>query len=369
MAEERGKARTRVAVVFGGRSSEHAISCISAGSVLAALDRDRFDVVPVGITPGGRWVLEADDSQRLRLVDGVLPAVDPSGAEVVLRAGGELVTLADGVVQAIDVVFPVMHGPWGEDGTVQGLLELMGVPYVGSGVFASAAGMDKAHMKAMLASAGLPIGPYEVVTARQWAADETGCLSRCSALLAAQGGSLFVKPARAGSSVGISRITSKDALREAVAQAHLHDPKVVVEAGIEGGREVECAVLVDESGPRASVCAEIVVGGNHDFYDFEAKYLDDAAELIVPASLPPGVQERVQQLAIEAFEALDCEGLARVDFFVLPDGSAVVNEVNTMPGFTSISMYPRMWSATGVDYPALVAALVDDALRRGTGLR
>jgi D-alanine-D-alanine ligase len=365
-------------VVFGGRSSEHAISCISAGSVLRALDRSRYDVVPLGITPSGRWVLAPDDPERLAITAGVLPAVDPAGEAVALsvdptRPGlvprGEADVSA--VLGAVDVVFPVLHGPWGEDGTIQGLFELAGVPYVGSGVFASAAAMDKGHMKALFAAAGLSQAPYVVLTDRDWATDRAGSLARVRKL----GSPVFVKPARAGSSVGISRVAADpDAgsgeVEEAVEQARRHDPRVVVEAAVVGAREVECGVLVDAGGvPRASVCAEIVVREGHEFYDFEAKYLEDAADLVVPAALPETVADRVRAVAIEAFEALACEGLARCDVFVLPDGDVLVNEVNTMPGFTSISMYPRMWAASGVELPELVHRLVQDALRRGTGLR
>ena len=364
--------RLRVAVVFGGRSSEHAISCISAGSVLRALDRDRYDVVPIGVTPEGRWVLEADDPDRLALRDGEFPAVDAAATSIVLAGDptvADLHVLEPGDVPRtlgeVDVVFPVLHGPFGEDGTIQGLLELAGVPYVGSGVYASAAAMDKAHMKAAFRAADLPVGPYEVLTDRQWRQDPDACLSRVERL----GLPVFVKPARAGSSLGITKVSSSEGLAPAIAAAREHDPKVVIEAALEGMREVECGVLVDEDGvPQASVCAEIRVFGDHEFYDFEAKYLD-SAHLDVPADLPPDVGERVRALAVAAFEALDCEGLARADFFVGADGSVVINEVNTMPGFTSISMFPRMWAAAGVDYPELVDRLVRDALRRGTGLR
>ncbi len=367
-----GQRRLKVAVVFGGRSSEHAISCISAGSVLAALDRDRYDVVPIGITPEGRWVVERDEPERLRITEGQLPAVDASGHHVVLsgdpthrglvvRDGVE----AAGVMRDVDVVFPVLHGPWGEDGTIQGLLELAGIPYVGSGVFASAAAMDKGHMKAVLAAAGLEVGPYQLITARQWSDDRAGVLQRLGALTMP----VFVKPARAGSSVGITRVTDPAGLAEAIDAARAHDPRVIVEQGFVGIREIECGVLDGPDGPVASTSAEIVVREGHEFYDFDAKYLDDAVDLIVPADLPPHVEQAVRRQAVAAFEALTCEGLARVDFFVTVDGRAVVNEVNTMPGFTSISMFPRMWQASGMTYPELVDHLVRDALRRGTGLR
>jgi len=365
--------RIRVAVVFGGRSSEHAISCVSAGSVLRALDRERYDVVPVGVTPDGRWVLEADDSDRLRITDGKLPAVDATGTSIVLAADPTRPDLevheAGDVPRSlgtVDVVFPVLHGPYGEDGTIQGLLEMAGVPYVGSGVLASAAAMDKGAMKTMFAQAGLEQAPYVVIPDRAWRRDRARVLDAVTAL----GLPVFVKPARAGSSLGITKVKDSTEVEAAIEQARTHDPRVVVEASVEGAREIECGVLVDAEGdPQASVCAEIVVHGAHEFYDFEAKYLDDAADLVVPADLPAEVSERVRALAVRAFESLGCESLARCDFFLTTDGRVLVNEVNTMPGFTSISMFPRVWAESGVTYPELVDRLVADALRRGTGLR
>jgi len=356
-------ARTRVAVVFGGRSSEHAISVVSAGCVLAALDPERYDVLAVGITPDGRWVLPPE-GQRMAIEAGRLPAVE-SGTALALPAGtGELVVLPPGEVPrtlgAVDVVFPLLHGPYGEDGTLQGLLELLGVPYVGSGVFASAAAMDKAHMKTLLRAAGLPVGPYAVVRP----GDDP--LALCAGMRLP----LFAKPARGGSSLGISRVTAWSELAGAVAAAAAHDPKVVVEQGVPG-REVECGVLGGLPGepPQASVPAEIRVTPGRAFYDFEAKYLDDATELSVPADLPAATAGEVRRLALAAFAALDCAGLARVDFFVQPGGDVVVNEVNTMPGFTPTSVFPRVWAASGVAYPALVDRLLQLALAGGTGLR
>jgi D-alanine-D-alanine ligase len=359
--------RTRVAVVFGGRSTEHAISCVSAGSVLAALDRDRYDVVAVGITPEGRWVLAPDDPAQLAIAGRELPAVkdgpavalpgDPTVGLVALEEPGAL-------LGAVDVVFPVLHGPYGEDGTVQGLLELAGVPYVGSGVLASAAAMDKAVAKPLLRAAGLVVADAVVVRRRRWRADPAGCAHDVAAL----GWPVFVKPARGGSSIGISRVTGPEGLAAAVEEALRSDPKVLVEAAVTG-REVECGVLDGPDGPEASVPAEVRVVGDHEFYDFEAKYLDSATELDVPADLPAEVAERLRSQALAAYEALDCEGLARVDFFVADDGALTVNEVNTMPGFTPTSMFPRMWAASGLDYPALVDRLLQSALRRGTGLR
>ena len=360
--------RIRVGVVFGGRSSEHAISCVSAGSVLRALDRDRYDVVPIGVTPDGRWVLEADEPDRLRITGGHLPSVDAAGASLVLAGDPTRREIAvhapgdvPGTLAGVDVVFPVLHGPFGEDGTIQGLLEMAGVPYVGPGVFASAAAMDKEFTKKLLAAEGLEVGRYTVVRRGS---------TICSADVTDLGLPVFVKPARGGSSVGITKVKAAEDLVAAIEEARRHDPRVVVEASVEGAREIECGVLVDAGGePQASVCAEIVVHGDHEFYDFEAKYLDDAADLVVPADLPVDVASRVRELSVRAFDALGCEGLARCDFFIAADGRVLINEVNTMPGFTPISMFPRVWAQSGVDYPVLVDRLVADALRRGTGLR
>jgi D-alanine-D-alanine ligase len=365
--------RIRLAVVFGGRSTEHAVSCVSAGSVLAAVDRDRYDVVPVGISREGRWVLAADEPDKLAIIGGRLPEVESSGSAVVLTGDPThrgLTVHEPGAVPVelgeVDVVLPLLHGPYGEDGTLQGLLELAGVPYVGSGVFASAAAMDKGHMKALLQAAGLPVGRYAVVTPRDWDTDRAAVRETVAAL----GYPVFVKPARAGSSVGITKVHAPDGLDAAVDEARTHDLRVVVEAAVEG-REIECGVLegLDGGVPEASVPAEVVVGGDHEFYDFAAKYLpDEGTELVVPAELPEDVAGEVRDLAVRAFEALSCEGLARVDFFVGHDGRVVVNEVNTMPGFTPVSMFPLKWKATGLDYPALVDRLVQTALRRPPGL-
>ena len=366
--------RISVAVVFGGRSTEHAISCVSAGSVLRALDRDQFDVIPVGITTEGRWVLAPDEPARLAITAGRLPAVADEGVVVVLAGdptNRDLVVQAPGEVPstlaAVDVVFPLLHGPYGEDGTIQGLLELAGVPYVGSGVLASAAAMDKAMAKPLLAAAGLVQAPYVVVTDRAWTVDEPAVLHRIQDSLRLP---VFVKPARAGSSVGIARVSAWSELPKAIESAREHDPKVVVEQGVEG-REIECGVLEREDGlgPEASECAEIIVKGDHEFYDFDAKYLDDVTDLRVPADLPPAIREAIRASACAAYDALGCEDYARVDFFVTGDGQVVINEVNTIPGFTPISMFPRMWAASGIEYPQLVERLIRSALRKGVGLR
>lgn len=355
--------RTRIAVIYGGRSSEHSISCISAGAIRRALDPSRYEVLPIGITRDGGWYVQSTDPSELRIIDGVLPEVAVTNQPVTFHADP---TQVDALLDTIDVVFPVLHGPYGEDGTVQGLFELAGIPYVGSGVLSSAVAMDKGYMKALFSAAGLGVGPYVVITDQQWRTDESACRARIAKL----GFPLFVKPARAGSSQGITKVHSAAELDAAIAEARKHDPRLVIEAGIDGVREIECAVMVDAEGiARASRCAEIIVRSGHEFYDFAAKYLEDAADLVVPAEIPEEVEAHMRELAIVAFDALGCEGLARVDFFLLPDGSVVVNEVNTMPGFTPISMFPRMWDVSGMGYELLVDSLVTDALRRGTGLR
>ena len=368
--------RPRVAVVFGGRSSEHAISCITAGSVLNAIDAERYDVVPIGITSEGRWVLESGDPERLALKSAdALPQVDASRASVALSnedGSSQLVVHEPSSVPRtlgeVDVVFPLLHGPWGEDGTIQGLLEMAGVRYVGAGVLASAVGMDKHYMKVVFQAQGLPVLPYAVITPRQWETDPAACREAVGAL----GYPVFVKPCRGGSSIGISKVHDASELDDAIEEARSHDPKVLVEAAAVGGREVECGVIQGLGGepPEASVVAEISIDSSHEFYDFAAKYLpEEHTELAVPADLPDRVAKRIRDLSVQAFEALSCEGLARVDFFVLSDDRVVINEINTMPGFTPSSMFPRMWAASGLDYPALVDRLIQLALERGTGLR
>lgn len=363
-------------MVFGGRSSEHAISCVTAGSVLAAIDREQYDVVPVGIATDGRWVLESGDSDRLRLESADrLPSVDGDRASIALARAADSTDLVvtepaepPRTLGEVDVVFPLLHGPWGEDGTIQGMFEMAGVRYVGAGVLASAISMDKVFMKIVLAAAGLPVVPGVVVTATEWGQDPQRCRERAGAL----GYPLFAKPARGGSSIGISKVHDAAELDDAVAEALRHDPKVLVEVAAVGAREIECGVLQAlDGGPETSLPAEVRVGGDHEFYDFAAKYLpEEHTQLDVPAVLPDGVAEELRALSARAFEAVGCEGLARVDFFFHEsDGSLVVNEINTMPGFTPTSMFPRMWAATGLDYPALIDRLLKLALARGTGLR
>ncbi|PNE38768.1 D-alanine--D-alanine ligase family protein [Streptomyces noursei] len=378
MSSETSSHKPRVAVVFGGRSSEHGISVVTAGAVLAAIDRDKYDVLPIGITPDGRWALTADDPARMAITDRTLPSVadlaeggdgtvvlsaDPTSREVVYSEPGAVPK----ALGEVDVVFPVLHGPYGEDGTLQGLLELSGVPYVGSGVLASAVGQDKDYMKRVFSSFGLPVGPYEVIRPREWENDPAAARRKIVDFAGEHGWPLFVKPARAGSSMGISKVDDLAGLDEAIEEARRHDPKIIVESLLRG-REIECGVLEFEDGPRASVPAEIPPVTAHDFYDFEAKYIDSAAG-IVPAPLTPGQTAEIQELAIAAFEAASCEGLVRADFFLQDNGEFVINEINTLPGFTPISMYPRMWQESGVSYPELIDRLLRAALGRPTGLR
>ncbi|MEV4542409.1 D-alanine--D-alanine ligase family protein [Micromonospora echinaurantiaca] len=360
--------KTRVAIVFGGRSPEHGISCVSAGSVLGALDPDEFEVVPVGITRSGQWVLTSGDPSQLAINSRRLPEITAeSGTDIVLRAdptGNGLMVLdpTEGprALADVDVVFPVLHGAYGEDGTIQGMLEMAGIPYVGANVFASAAAMDKEFTKKLCAVEGIPVGPYAVLRNGMTLSEEDK---------QRLGLPVFVKPSRAGSSFGITKVDDWADLDAAVATARQIDPKVLVEGAIVG-REIECGVLEGEAGgaPEASVLAEVRVVADHDWYDFEAKYLDDACEYDIPAGLPDRVTRQVQEYAVRAFTALDCAGLARVDFFVTPELDVYLNEINTMPGFTPTSMFPRMWAASGLEYPKLVDRLIRTALTRGVGL-
>jgi D-alanine-D-alanine ligase len=372
---ESNQSRPRVAVVFGGRSSEHSVSCATAASVLAAIDPEAYEVIPVGISTEGKWVLEATDADRLAITVGKeLPEVDGKRAAVALTGGSasELVVTEPGQVPSrlgeVDVVFPLLHGPWGEDGTIQGLFEMAAVRYVGAGVLASAVGMDKHYMKLVLQAHGLPVLPYAVIRDRDWRRDPSACEETVRAL----GYPVFVKPARGGSSLGISKVLDPAELVEAVEHAREYDPKVLVEPAAAGAREIECGVLGSLAGgdPEPSVVAEILVDDTYEFYDFEAKYLgEEHVDLKVPASLPPDIETQVRELSVRAFEAIGSEGLARVDFFYLPNADVVINEINTMPGFTPRSMFPRLWAASGLDYAALVDRLLQLALHRGTGLR
>ncbi|HEV7168706.1 MAG TPA: D-alanine--D-alanine ligase family protein [Micrococcaceae bacterium] len=374
--ENNGIRKPRVAVLFGGRSSEHAVSCVTAAGVLGAMDKSKYDVVPIGIAKTGQWVLADGEVAQWSLSAGTMPEVEPSAQSVTLAEMGgshQLVVTAPNQVPlelgSVDVVFPLLHGPFGEDGTIQGLLELSDTRYVGAGVLASAVGMDKHFMKVVFADAGLDVGPYIAVTDRQWTNDPQAVRDSVAAL----GFPVFVKPARAGSSMGISKVDSPEQLDAAIAEARKHDLKLVIEAGILG-REIECAVLEGRGSdaPRTSMPGEIVVtdSSHHAFYDFTAKYVqDNAVALSCPADLPAEATAQVRALAAQAFDAVGAEGLSRVDFFYTPEGELIINEINTMPGFTPKSMYPQMWAASGLSYPELIDELIQLALNRKTGLR
>ncbi len=385
--------KIRVAVVFGGRSSEHSISCASAAHVLPALDPARYDVVPIGIARDGRWLQISADPGRLAIGrGGELPSVDAlatAGTEIAARPGGAsggLTVLSPGDVPrdlgAVDVVLPLLHGAYGEDGTIQGLLEMTGARYCGAGVFASAAGMDKEYMKLIFTAHGLPIGPYVVVRDRDWAAAPAEAHGAPGAVTAGPerkrvlddiselGWPVFVKPARGGSSVGTSKARGAAELEHAIEAAREHDPKVLVEAAIDG-IEIECAVLEGTGGgpAEASVPGQVIVGGGADFYDFEAKYLADETSMVIPAPIPDPAIAEVRRLASAAFDAISCEGLARVDFFYTPAGRVLVNEINTMPGMTPASGFPKMWAATGLALPQLMDRIIQTALSKRPGLR
>jgi D-alanine-D-alanine ligase len=354
--------RRRVAVLFGGRSAEHEVSCISARSVIDALDPDRFEVIPIGITRAGRWH-RLSGPPPLPAETGRMPEVtEESGMAVELAGEGmdsELVALDRSSRQPIDVVFPVLHGPFGEDGTIQGLLELAGIPYVGAGVLGSALGMDKEVQKRLFREAGLPVGPFEAVHERDWTDDPDSVVAAAEAL----GYPVFTKPTTLGSSVGVSKVGDAGDLGAGLDEAFRYAREAVIEKAASGARELECSVLGNDD-PVASVAGEIVPEG-HAFYDYEAKYLDEhGARLVIPADLEPRVLEDVQRLAVAAFGALKCAGMARVDFFLLGKDELWLNELNTIPGFTSISMYPKLWEASGLSYGELVERLLDLAVER-----
>jgi D-alanine-D-alanine ligase len=373
--------RLRVGVLYGGRSGEHEVSLASAAAVMANLDRKRYEPVPIRIEKDGRWALAerpptavsaADVIEQARL-DAARPARTGREVHFVARPSEERILSIDrdasergdslerAVVTGLglDLIFPVLHGPYGEDGTIQGLLELANVPYVGAGVLASAVGMDKAMMKVVFAAAGLPICAYEVVLRHEWQADPAGVGGRLATRL---GFPMFVKPANLGSSVGISKAKDAAGLEDALALAAEFDRKLVVEAAVPAAREIECAVLGNDE-PDASVPGEVIP--SREFYDYEAKYLDDSSKIVIPADLSDEQTAEIRRLAIAAFRAIDGAGMSRVDFLLeRRTGRIFVNEVNTIPGFTTISMYSKLWEASGVSYPALLDRLIDLALER-----
>jgi D-alanine-D-alanine ligase len=345
--------KLRVGVIYGGRSGEHEVSVVSAASIFKHLDRSRYQPVPIRIDKDGRWVLGAQEPTAISAGD-----VQDSGPAGALQVTEPTAAIGGG----IDVVFPVLHGPYGEDGTVQGLLELANVPYVGAGVLGSALGMDKAISKTVFAAHGLPIVPYLAVSSREWTTAPKEITSQVAARLRYP---VFVKPANLGSSVGISRATSDADLNAAVRTAFEYDRKIVIEAGVPNAREIECAVLGNDD-PEASLPGEIVVTHPDGFYSYEAKYLDPSGAVAkIPADLPAETIERVRRFSVDAFRALDLAGMARVDFFLDDsDGALYLNEVNTIPGFTAISMYPKMWEATGLSYSDLLTRLLTLAIER-----
>jgi len=343
--------KLRVGVIFGGRSGEHEVSIASAASIFKHLDRSRYDPVPIRIEKDGRWALTSKAPTAI------------SAAEVLKQSSTEALQTIEPTAavspSGIDVVFPVLHGTNGEDGTIQGLLELANVPYVGCGVLGSAAGMDKAVMKKLFTVAGLPVGPYVVALRHEWDRDPAGIRQRVRDELRYP---VFVKPANLGSSVGISKAKADADFNAAMELALQFDRKVVIEAAVPNAREIECAVLGNDD-PEASLPGEVIP--SREFYDYEAKYIDDNSKTIIPAPLSDAETAEIRRLSIEAFKAVECSGMARVDFLLSRDtGGLFVNEVNTIPGFTTISMYPKMWEATGLPYPALLDRLIQLALER-----
>ncbi len=379
--------KLRVAVIYGGRSAEHEISLLSARFVVASLDRTRFEPVLVGIDKDGRWSLQTEAAllatpadPKLVILDRAGPPASPApwpttataeGASGgprgwALSAGGGAALAAAADDQGIDVVFPVLHGPMGEDGTVQGLLALAGVPHVGAGVLGSAVGMDKDVMKRLLQADRIPIVSHRVVRIADWERGRDAVLAGLERALAFHGPdqAAFVKPANLGSSVGVSRANSSEELARGIDEAFRWDTKVVVEQGVTGVRELECAVLGNED-PIASRVGEVVVTHADGFYSYDAKYLDaEGSTTRIPADVPPAVEARIRELATRTFRALECEGLARVDVFLAPSGEVYVNEINTLPGFTAISMFPKLWEASGIGSKELVSRLIDLALAR-----
>ena len=369
-------AKLRVGVIYGGRSGEHEVSVASAASIIKHLDRTRYEPVPIRIEKDGRWTLPAEPPTAIsaaEVIDGarqlaagaeaghavtVMPAFP--GTETLLTMDRANRAAAGATVTALplDVIFPVLHGPFGEDGTVQGLLELANVPYVGPGVMASAVGMDKATMKVLFEARGLPVTPWYAFVAAEWARQRDAVVAASLAL----GLPLFVKPANLGSSVGISKVKTADALVPAIELALSFDRKVIVEAGVPDPREIECAVLGNDD-PAASIAGEIIP--SREFYDYEAKYLDEGSKTVIPADLTPAQLAEVQRLAIAAFKAIDGAGMSRVDFLLSrTTGALLLNEINTIPGFTTISMFAKLWGASGVDFAALVDRLIQLALAR-----
>jgi D-alanine-D-alanine ligase len=351
--------KKRVAILCGGRSSEHEISCISAGGVLQAIDRDLFDPIVIGITTSGRWVL-IPEGFDLTITDGKLPKVPEDAQVVVADVAGFSVA---GKALNIDIVFPLLHGPYGEDGTIQGLLEIADIAYVGSGVLASAVAMDKSFAKSIFQSNGMKVAPGFTATQKQWAQNPAAIQKQADLL----GYPIFVKPARGGSSRGTSKVKNAGDFAAALIEAHTFDPKAMIEQEI-SGMEIECAVLEINGAPQASIVGKIVIDSKYEFYDFEAKYLDSSTTIELPAPISDVDSDAIRASAIDAFTSLGCSGLARVDFFLTKNGEIIINEINTMPGFTATSVFPKMWQATGVGYTDVITHLLQSALSRSNGV-
>jgi len=342
--------KVRVAIICGGKSSEHEISCISANGILNAIDRSTFEPVLIGITKSGKWLLLSEDTSFI-IQNGVLPTVPESGLEISITSQG---LFSGGKNLAIDVVFPILHGPYGEDGTIQGLFEMIGLRYVGSGVLASAVSMDKSYSKPIFAAAGLKVAPGTVVTSSNFELPSNLKYP------------LFVKPARSGSSRGTTKVKQDSELKPAVESALAFDTKVIIEQAVVG-KEIECAVLQSEGKTIVSPVGQIVISSKYEFYDFQAKYLDDSMQLVFP-ELPAGIEEKIQAAALTAFNAAGCEGLARVDFFYSDSGEVVINEINTMPGFTPLSVYPKLIEKSGMNYQQLITTLIQTAQTRSASI-
>ncbi len=349
----------RVAIICGGRSSEHEISCISAGGVLSAIDRSKFEPVLIGISKSGKWFL-LDENYSLSIKDGVLPSITDSGTPVALAADG---FTSAGENLNIEIVFPLLHGPYGEDGTIQGLLEMADIAYVGSGVLASAVAMDKSFAKPIFAAQGIKVAAGFVARASDWAKDKSSLQKLADQL----GYPVFVKPARGGSSRGTTKVNSAAEFAGALEEAHRFDPKAIVEQEIRG-REIECAVLEIDGVAKASLVGQIKIDPKYDFYNFEAKYLDSATTIELPAPIDQKLSDQIRAKAVDAFISLGCSGLARVDFFVTDNDEVIINELNTMPGFTATSVFPKMWAATGVGYSEVITQLFNAALTRNNGV-
>lgn len=348
--------KKRVAIICGGRSSEHSISCISAKGVLEAIDRNLFEPILIGITLRGKWVALKSAADFGVGSDG-LPIIPDTAPGINADVHG--LKNAEGAPLAIDLAFPLIHGAYGEDGTIQGFFEMADIPYVGSGVLASSVAMDKTFAKPIYADFGLAVADGITVHQRDWIAQRELEIAKIKAL----GLPVFVKPARSGSSRGTTKVKSDSEIAPAIEEAHRHDPRAMVEVAIKG-REIECAVLEINGKAHASVLGEIRVHEPHEFYDFEAKYLDGSTTFDVPANVTPEIARAISDAAVTAFEALGCEGLARVDFFLTEENQVIINELNTMPGFTSMSVFPMLWKATGKSYSEVITQLCESALTR-----